>query len=54
MKFYILKKPYWSFSLFTAKLSPYKIQLETGYLIKNFVMIGILITNMLEVSKLEI
>jgi len=37
MKFYILKKPCWSFSLFTAKLSPYKIQLETGYLIKNFV-----------------
>jgi len=41
MKFYILiifKKSYWNFSLSCSLiLSPYKIYLETGYLIENFV-----------------
>ena len=34
----------------TGKLSPYKIWLETGYLIENFVNDWYLTTNMLEVS----
>jgi len=36
----------------TGKLSPYKIYLETGCLIENFVNDWYLTTNMLEVSKL--
>jgi len=32
----------------TGKLSPYKICLETGHLIENFVNVGYLTTNMLE------
>jgi len=35
----------------TGKLSPYKIYLETDYLIENFVNDWYVITNMLEVSK---
>ena len=54
MKFYILiifKKSYWIFLCPIGKLSPYKIDLETGYLIKNFVNDWYLTTNMLEASK---
>ena len=40
------------FLCLTGKLSPYKIYLETGYLIENFVNDWYLTTNMLEVSKL--
>jgi len=57
MKFYILiilKKSYWNFFCPTGKLSPYKIYLETDYLIENFVNNWYLTTNMLEVSKLGI
>jgi len=38
------------FVLLPGKLSPYKIYLETGYLIENFVNDWYVITNMLEVS----
>ena len=39
------------FLCLTGKLSPYKICLETGYLIENFVNDWYLNTNMLEVSR---
>jgi len=60
MKFYILiifKKSYWNFSLSASliiSVPPYKIYLETGYLIENFVNDWFSTTNMLEVSTWEI
>jgi len=53
MKFYILiifRSLIGIFLCPTGKLSPYKIWLETGYLIENFVNDWYLTTNMLEVS----
>jgi len=55
MKFYILiifKNLIGIFLCPTGKLSPYKIYLETGYLIEYFVNDWYLTTKMQEVSKL--
>jgi len=54
MKFYILiilRSLIGIFHCPIGKLSPYKIYLETGYLIENFVNDWYLSTNILEVSK---
>jgi len=45
---HLKEKSYWNFSL--PYLSPYKIYLEIGHLIENFVNDWYLITNMLELG----